>query len=50
MKKQLFTAVVAGALLLSMTACGGSESEQSDTGSLAGQTFTGYRHGRRHKR
>lgn len=41
MKKQLLTAVLAGALLLSMTACGETGSEQSDTGSLAGQTFTG---------
>lgn len=41
MKKQLLTTVLAGALLLSMTACGGTESEQSNTDSLAGQTFTG---------
>lgn len=38
MKKQLFTAVVVGALLISMTACGGRENV---TVSLAGQTFTG---------
>lgn len=41
MKKQLLAMVTAGALLLSATACGKSESEQSVTVSLAEQTFTG---------
>lgn len=41
MKKQLLAMVTAGALLLSATACGKSESEQSVTVSLAKQTFTG---------
>lgn len=41
MKKQITSAVMAAALLLSVTACGKTESEAASTVSLAGQTFTG---------
>lgn len=41
MKKQITSAVMAAALLLSVTACGKTESEATGTVSLAGQTFTG---------
>lgn len=41
MKKQITAAVMAAALLVSVTACGKTESEATSTVSLAGQTFTG---------
>lgn len=41
MKKQITSAVMAAALLLSVTACGKTESEAASLSTLAGQTFTG---------
>lgn len=41
MKKQLLSALLAGVLLISMTACGEAESEPSSMDSLTGQRFTG---------
>lgn len=41
MKKQIISAVMAAALLLSVTACGKTESEAASLSTLAGQTFTG---------
>lgn len=41
MKKQAISAVLAAALLLSVTACGKTESEATSLSTLAGQTFTG---------
>lgn len=41
MKKQITAAVMAAALLFSVTACGKTESEAASLSTLAGQTFTG---------
>ncbi len=41
MKKQIISAMMAAALLLSVTACGKTESEAASLSTLAGQTFTG---------
>lgn len=41
MKKQITAAVMAVALLVSVTACGKTESEATSLSTLAGQTFTG---------
>lgn len=41
MKNQITAVVMAAALLVSVTACGKTESEAASTVSLAGQTFTG---------
>lgn len=41
MKKQIISAVMAAALLFSVTACGKTESESAGAAALAGQTFTG---------
>lgn len=41
MKKQITSAVMAATLLLSVTACGKTESEAASLPTLAGQTFAG---------